>query len=163
MASGKQFTCQCRRHRFHPWSRRSHMPWSNKAQVPCCWACALEPGATAAELTCRSYCSPRFREPTLHNGRSHPNEKPAHCDLRAAAVHHIQRKAHVTVNTRHSHEEIKFRKYKVRDWPVLMSQVDTQMLHMFCLNFTALKMFTLLQDISHTKLYFLLLFKNMTD
>ena len=69
------------------------MPWSNKARVSQVLACALEPRATAAELTCCNYGRLLFREPALHSRRSHRSEKHAHCDPRAAPGHHSQRRA----------------------------------------------------------------------
>ena len=43
--SEEESACQCRGHRFSPWSRRFHMPrnnWAGALQVRGTWACALQ-------------------------------------------------------------------------------------------------------------------------
>ena len=78
--SGKVSACQCRRHRFHPWSLK--IPHATDQLSPVhhnCWACALEPRG-APEPTCCNHWSPDTLEPGLSNRRSpHPatGEKPA--------------------------------------------------------------------------------------
>ena len=57
--SGKESTCQCRRHGLHPWSRKNpHAP----GQVNLC--------ITTTELVCL--------EPILRNERGYHNEEPEH-------------------------------------------------------------------------------------
>ena len=59
--SGKESACQCRRHRFDPWSRR--IPQALGAAKPRhhnFWACGLEPGS-------HNHWSPHALEPTLRN------------------------------------------------------------------------------------------------
>ena len=44
--SGKESACQCRRHKFNPWSRKiSHAPGAAKSVCHKFWACTLEPGS----------------------------------------------------------------------------------------------------------------------
>ena len=44
--SGKESACQCRRHKFNPWSRKiSHAPGAAKPVCHKFWACTLEPGS----------------------------------------------------------------------------------------------------------------------
>ena len=65
--SGKESACQYRRHKFNPWSRKSHMPRSNKAGIfillqsnkaittePVLWS----PGFATTEPACYIYWSP---------------------------------------------------------------------------------------------------------
>ena len=60
--SGKEFTCQCRRHRFDPWSTKIPHAAEHNSWVQ-------EPGN-------HDYWSPYALEPVLPNKRSHRNEKP---------------------------------------------------------------------------------------
>ena len=62
--SGKEFTCQCRRHRFDPWSTKIPHAAEHNSWVQ-------EPGN-------HNYWSPYALEPVLPNKRSHRNEKPTH-------------------------------------------------------------------------------------
>ena len=66
--SGKEAACQCGRHRFNPWSRKS----------PCVmeW---LSLCATSTGPTCSKHGSPRTPEPALHNKRNHRSERPVRC------------------------------------------------------------------------------------
>ena len=59
VAQWLRIACQCRRHRFKPWSGK--IPHVVEQLSPC---------TTATE--------PVHLEPTLHNKRSHRNEKPVH-------------------------------------------------------------------------------------
>ena len=54
-------------------------------------ACALEPGATAAEPTCHCYWRPSTLEPVLHSKGSHRDGRPVHYE-RVAAICHNSRK-----------------------------------------------------------------------
>ena len=68
--SGKESSCQWRRHMFDPWSWKN--PHAREATKPVCHnyqVCALEPG------NC-NYWSLHALEPSLFNKRSHENEKP---------------------------------------------------------------------------------------
>ena len=56
------------------------IPHALKQLSPCTRACTLESG------------SHNYWKPTLHNKRTHCNEKPAHRTWRAAPAHHNQRK-----------------------------------------------------------------------
>ena len=70
--NGKESACQCRRHRFDPWSGRIPQALGTaKSRHHNFWACTLEPRK-------RNYWSPRALEPALHNKRRHLNEKPVH-------------------------------------------------------------------------------------
>ena len=60
--SGKECSCQCRGHRFNPWSRK----------IP-----HISPCATTTEPTLQ-LLKPTHLELLLHNKRDHCNEKPAH-------------------------------------------------------------------------------------
>ena len=60
--SSKESTCQCRRHRFDPWSRGDPICCGATKPVHKYWASALEPGSG-------NYRSPWAREPVLHNER----------------------------------------------------------------------------------------------
>ena len=62
--NGKEFTCQCRRHRFDPWSTKIPHAAENSSWVQ-------EPGN-------HDYWSPYALEPVLPNKRSRRNEKPTH-------------------------------------------------------------------------------------
>ena len=77
-----RITLQCRGHRFNPWSGK--IPHA-KGQLSL-WAATPEP-------TCSSYWSLRSREPMLCRKRSHHNEKPMHCNWRAAPALRNWRKA----------------------------------------------------------------------
>ena len=69
--SGKEYTCQCRRHRFDPWSGKiPHAAFSHRPQLLSLCSRAQEPQLLKLE-------SP---EPMLCNKRSHHNEKPMHRD-----------------------------------------------------------------------------------
>ena len=66
--SGKESACQCRRHSFDPWPRKS--PHAREQLNPC--AMTIEPGlwspgATTPESMCRSYWPPCTLEPVLCN------------------------------------------------------------------------------------------------
>ena len=52
--SGKEFTCQCRRHRFNPWSRKI----SHTMEQPSLWATITEP-------MCHNYWNPHPRAHAL--------------------------------------------------------------------------------------------------
>ena len=75
--SGNKSICQCRRHRFNPWSRKT--PHAMK-QLRLCTTTTepvlKSPGATNTEPTCCKYWSPSSLEPVLHNKRSRCSEKP---------------------------------------------------------------------------------------
>ena len=58
---GKEFTCQCRRHGFHPTCHR-----------------ATKPSLTTPEPRSHNYWSLHAREPVLWNKRSPHSEKPSH-------------------------------------------------------------------------------------
>ena len=66
--TGKESACHCRKHKFDPWSGRSHMP-RNSSMCHSYWACALEPGS-------HNCWDRRAREPVLHSKRSHHNGSP---------------------------------------------------------------------------------------
>ena len=71
--SGKEPSCQYRRHGFHPWSGK--IPHAAEQLEPVhhnYWASALEPATTAP--MCHNYWSPHSLEPMLHK-RSHCNKK----------------------------------------------------------------------------------------
>ena len=53
--SGKESACQCKRHKFDPWSGKSPHPTKPKRHNY--WACALEPGAISTEPTRHNYWS----------------------------------------------------------------------------------------------------------
>ena len=63
--SGKELTCQCRRHRFDLWSRKvphatEHLSWFT----------------TTAEPTCSNYWSPHTPEPMVCSKKSHCMRSP---------------------------------------------------------------------------------------
>ena len=64
--------CECRRHGFNPWSGK--IPHTLEKLSSC---------ATFSELVLQS---------SSLNKRSHPNEKPVHCNWRVAPTCHSQRK-----------------------------------------------------------------------
>ena len=77
--SGKESACQCRRHRFDPWSRKS--PHVSEQLSPCASTIELvlwSLGAITTELTCLSYWKLCTLELVLCSKRSHHNEKPLH-------------------------------------------------------------------------------------
>ena len=84
--SSKESACQCRRHRFNPWSRKISpavellSPCTTTTE-PVLWS----PGAARTEPLPRSYWSLRAtgpEEPVLQNKRNHCSEKPALCNWR---------------------------------------------------------------------------------
>ena len=85
--SGRESTCQCRRHRFDLWSGRiPHAAEQLSPRATTYWVCALEPvNHNYRPHTLRSW-SPHSPEPELHSKESHRNEKPAHCNFRAAPL-----------------------------------------------------------------------------
>ena len=73
--SGNKSTCQCRRHRFDPWSGEI----SQGAEILSRCATTVEPvfwslGVPATEPTCPNYWSPCTLKPVLCSKRSHHNE-----------------------------------------------------------------------------------------
>ena len=73
--SGKESTCQYRRHRFNPWFRKiPHAVQQLALLHRNFWACALESRN-------RNYWSLLILEPVLHK-RSHCNKKPMNCNKR---------------------------------------------------------------------------------
>ena len=87
--SGKESACQCRRHRFYPWSRKILLSVEQ-----------LSPCTTTAEPVLQSLgaatAEPNALETVLHK-RNHHHEKPAH---------HNQTKAPTAIKTWHSQKEI---------------------------------------------------------
>ena len=74
--SGKESTCQCRRHGFDPWS--SKIPYTSEQLSPCATAIELvleSLGAATTEFTCRNYWSLCALEPALCNRGSCRSEK----------------------------------------------------------------------------------------
>ena len=67
--SGKESTCQCRRHEFNPWSRKFLLLRSNLARAP--QLLSLCSRAWKPQLL-----SPRALEPMLCRKRSHRSESP---------------------------------------------------------------------------------------
>ena len=77
--TGKESSCQCRRHRFDPWSGKIPHAAGQLSSCSTTTECVLHSlGATATELMCL--------QSVLHNKRSHRNEKPAHCNSRVASA-----------------------------------------------------------------------------
>ena len=105
--SGKEVTCQCRRHGFDPWSGKiSHAmkqlsPWTTSIE-PVLWSL----WAAISESTYCSYWSPNILEPVLCNKRSHSNKK---------FVCHNQRKACASTKTQHSQIKLFLKKYTTDD------------------------------------------------
>ena len=69
--SGKESTCQCKRHGSIPDLGRFHVPWSNKSMHRNYWACAPEPRSC-------SYWRLHVLEPLFCNKRNHHSERPTH-------------------------------------------------------------------------------------
>ena len=67
----KESACQCRGHRFEPWSGK--IPHAAEQLSPC--ATTTEPALYSLRATT---AEPARLEPTLCNKRSHCHEKPAH-------------------------------------------------------------------------------------
>ena len=71
--TGQESTCQCRRHRFSPWSGK--IPQATEQLSQC---------ATTTEPVLQSpgpaILSPCVLQPMLCNKRSHQTEKPEHCN-----------------------------------------------------------------------------------
>ena len=72
VVSGQQSTCQCRGHKFDPWT------W----KIP----------YVARQLSLCSTLNPHALEPVFCNKRSHCNEKPVYHTSRAAPTSHNLRK-----------------------------------------------------------------------
>ena len=64
----KKCACQCKRHRFDPWS------WKIPQAVE-----QLSPCATVLSLCSRAW-KPTALEPKLRNKSNHHNEKSVHCN-----------------------------------------------------------------------------------
>ena len=78
--SGKEFTCQCRRHGFDPWSGKIPKATEHLSSCTTSIESTLEsPGTTPAEAT-------GHVEPVLSNKRSHHGEKPAHRNWGASST-----------------------------------------------------------------------------
>ena len=73
---------QCRRHGFDLWSWK--IPDATEQPIKC---------VTTIEPVPWYYWSLHAREPVLRNKRSHLNEKPMHCNERAAPAHHTRGKS----------------------------------------------------------------------
>jgi len=74
---GKESTCQCRAHRFDPWSRK--IPPAAEQLSPC--ARTTDPGlespeAPSTEPMCHNDWSACNQDPVLHSKTCHCNEKP---------------------------------------------------------------------------------------
>ena len=72
--SGKESACQCRRHRFDPWSGKISHAMGRLSP----WATTIEPGNHTTEPTCLDYWGLRALASVLHNKRSHHNGKPTY-------------------------------------------------------------------------------------
>ena len=92
--SGKEFACQCRRHKFYLWLGK--IPHATE-QLSLC---------TTSIHNCWAHVPwllvPACLEPMLCHKRSHCNVKPVHRDWRAALTLHNQRKARAATKTQHS-------------------------------------------------------------
>ena len=83
--SGKESTCQWRRHRFDPWSRKipnAAEQLSHGPQLLSLYSRAWEPQLLSPSTTTTEACMP-----VLHK-RSQDNERPAHCNYRVAPNRH---------------------------------------------------------------------------
>ena len=78
-SNGKGPACQCRRHRFNPWSEK--IPHAVEQLSPCTTAIELCSKAEKPQLL-KSTCPAAM----LHK-RSLCSEKPAHCNSRGALTH----------------------------------------------------------------------------
>ena len=83
--SGWESACQCRVHRFEPWSGK--IPHATEQLGP--WATATEP----ARL-----------EPVLHNKRGRDSERPAHRDEEWPPLAAIRESPRTEMKTQHSHK-----------------------------------------------------------
>ena len=84
-SSGKECTCQCREHRFDPWSRKipramERLSLCSATTEPALWS----PGATTTEAAGRQLLTPPALEPEVCNKRRHHSEKPEHRNQRVA-------------------------------------------------------------------------------
>ena len=99
---GTECTCQCRRHRFDPLSRK--IPHATEQLSPC--TTTTEPvlwssGTATTEPTCHKYWSPCTLEPLLHNKRGQ-HKKSMHRSYRVAPARRHERKDCRATKTRHS-------------------------------------------------------------
>ena len=83
--SGWESACQCRGHRFEPWSGK--IPRAAEQLGPC---------ATAAE--------PARLEPVLRNKRSRDTERPAHRDEEWPPLAATRESPRTETKTQHSHK-----------------------------------------------------------
>ena len=83
--SGWESACQCRGHRFEPWSGK--IPHAVEQLGP--WATITEP----ARL-----------EPVLCNKRGHDSERPAHCDEEWPPLAATRESPHTEMKTQHTHK-----------------------------------------------------------
>ena len=73
--SGKESTCQCRRHGFDPWSGKiPHAVEQLSQRITTIEPVLQSPGATITEPMCCHNWSPCAREPALHNNKNHLKE-----------------------------------------------------------------------------------------
>ena len=73
--SGKESTCQCRRHGFDPWSGKIPHAVEQLSQRTTTIEPVLQsPGAPITEPVCCQTWSPCAREPALHNNKNHLKE-----------------------------------------------------------------------------------------
>ena len=85
--SDKESTCQCRRQVGSLILEDSTWHGANKPMGHNYWSCALEPRSP-------NFWSPCALESALHNKRSQHDEKPNHCNQKAAPARCNWRKAH---------------------------------------------------------------------
>ena len=80
--SGKESTCQCRRHRFNPWSRKiSHAVEQLNLGTT---TSGLQSLGSATELLCHNSQSQGAQRPRLPNKKSHHHGKPGQHNWRIA-------------------------------------------------------------------------------
>ena len=116
--SGKEFTRQCRRHEFDPWSMK--IPCATGQLSP--WATTTATGlwslraATPEPAPC-NYRSLNILEPVLCGKRNQRGEKPVHLNQRAAPTHPTREKP--TQQGRPSTTENKYTNKKCSNAPII--------------------------------------------
>ena len=121
--SGWESACQCRGHRFEPWSGK--IPHAAEQLGP--WATTTEP----ARL-----------EPVLRNKRGRVSERPAHCDEEWPPLATTRESPRTETKTQHSQKQInKFKKIyhnklkekmKCGDWDNSYYQLDMSVNSCLC-------------------------------
>ena len=134
--SGKEPTCQCRRCRFNPWSRKT----SHAVKQ-------LSPWATSTEPMCCSYWSPCILEPMLHPREATAVKSPSTATREQSHSQQLEKslcsnedpaqpkiKSINTQNGFFKKKEIKLYGYLTCDWQWVSAQCRNEYAHIWVHN-----------------------------